>query len=130
MNKVILVGSLGKDCETRVIDNGNKVINFSVATSESYKNKSGEWVEKTDWHNVVFWRKTESKIDNHLLKGKTVAIEGKIQSRSWDSETGKKYITEIVASKVDLIGGRPEAKTTVEQTPAMESSGAVDDLPF
>ncbi len=105
VNKVILVGNLGKDPELRYTPSGAAVVTFSLATSERYKDKGGEWVDKTEWHNVVAWRNLAEICGKYLHKGKQVYIEGKIQTRSYDDRDGnKRYITEIVADQMQMLG--------------------------
>ncbi len=107
VNKVILVGNLGKDPELRYTPSGAAVVNFSLATSERYKDKSGEMQEKTEWHNIVAWRQLAEICGKFLHKGKQVYIEGKITTRSYDDRDGnKRYITEIVADQMQMLGGR------------------------
>ena len=106
VNKVILVGHLGKDAETKFTPAGVAVTNFTVATNRRWKDQqSGEWKEETDWHRVVLWR--SENLANYLLKGKQVFVEGRLQTRSYDDKEGKKvYTTEVVAEDVILLGGR------------------------
>src|SRR5579864_5994188 len=106
VNKVILVGHLGKDAETKFTQGGTPVTKFSIATGRRWKDQqSGEWKEETDWHNVVLWR--AENLANYLLKGKQVYIEGRLHTRSYDDKDGKKqYTTDIVAEEVILLGGR------------------------
>src|SRR5687768_3095209 len=104
INKVILVGNLGKDPEVRTISNGALVATFSVATSETFTNKEGQKVDKTEWHNVVLWRGLASVAEKYLKKGNKVYIEGKLRYRQYDDKDGnKKYITEIEASELMLL---------------------------
>jgi single-strand DNA-binding protein len=106
VNKVILVGHLGKDAETKFTQGGTPVTKFSIATGRRWKDQqSGEWKEETDWHNVVLWR--AENLANYLLKGKQVYIEGRLQTRSYEDKDGKKqWFTEVVAEDVILLGGR------------------------
>jgi single-strand DNA-binding protein len=106
VNKVILVGHLGKDAETRFTPAGVSVTSFSVATNRRWKDQqTGEWKEETDWANVVLWR--QENLANYLTKGKQVYVEGRLQTRSYDDKDGKKqYRTEVVADEVILLGGR------------------------
>ncbi len=109
VNKVILLGTLGKDPELKYTPQGTAVAKFSMATNESYKDKqSGEWKERTEWHNIVCWQRTAEVAAEYLKKGSKAYIEGRITTRSWDDkETGqKKYMTEIVVNDLVLIGGR------------------------
>jgi len=106
VNKVILLGNLGKDSETKFTPGGAAKTTFTVATSRRWKDQqSGEWKEETDWHNIVLWR--SENLANYLLKGKQVYVEGRIQTRSWEDKDGqKRYTTEVVAEEVILVGGQ------------------------
>ncbi|MBC7857158.1 MAG: single-stranded DNA-binding protein [Pirellulaceae bacterium] len=106
VNKVILVGRLGKDAETKFTASGVAKTTFSVATSRRWKDQqSGEWKEETDWHNIVLWR--SENVANYLTKGKQVYVEGRLSTRSYDDKEGnKKWITEVVGDDVILLGGR------------------------
>lgn len=105
VNKVILVGNLGKDPELRYTPSGAAVATFSLATTERFKGKDGQMQEKTEWHNVVAWRQLAEICGKYLHKGKQVYIEGRIQTRSYDDRDGnKKYITEIVADQMQMLG--------------------------
>jgi single-strand DNA-binding protein len=106
VNKVILIGHLGKDAETKFTPSGASMTKFSVATNRRWKDQqTGEWKEETDWANVVLWR--QENLANYLTKGKQVYVEGRLQTRSWDDKDGKKqYMTEVVADEVILLGGR------------------------
>jgi single-strand DNA-binding protein len=111
VNKVILIGTLGKDPELKYTPQGTAVAKFSMATNENFKDKqSGEWKERTEWHNIVCWQRTAEVAAEYLKKGRQVYIEGRLTTRSWDDkETGqKKYMTEIVANDLVLLGGKPE----------------------
>jgi single-strand DNA-binding protein len=105
VNKVILLGHLGKDAETRYTAGGAAVSNFTLATNRRWKDQqSGEWKEETDWHNIVLWR--SENVQNYLQKGKQVYIEGRLQTRSWeDKEGNKRYTTEVVADNLILLSG-------------------------
>lgn len=107
VNKVILIGNLGKDPEVKYTPNGTALARFSLATNERYKDKSGEWQDRTEWHNIVAWQRTAEIAGEYLKKGRTVYVEGRLQTRSWDDkESGqKKYMTEIVVSDLVLLGG-------------------------
>jgi single-strand DNA-binding protein len=99
INKVTLIGNLGKDPEVRTFDNGSKVARFSLATNESYQDKAGEWQTNTEWHNVVCWRGLADRAERQLKKGSLVYVEGKITYRKWsDSEGKERYSTDIVAA--------------------------------
>ncbi|MBE0598819.1 MAG: single-stranded DNA-binding protein [Desulfuromonadales bacterium] len=105
VNKVILVGNLGKDPELRYTPSGAAVATFSLATSERFKDKSGQMQEKTEWHNIVCWRQLAEICGKYLHKGKQVYIEGRIQTRSYDDKEGnKRYMTEIVADQMQMLG--------------------------
>ena len=137
VNKVILIGNLGKDPEVRYLDSGVAVANFSLATTESYKNKEGERVSQTEWHNVVLWRGLAEVAEKWLKKGSSVYIEGKIRSRKWEDKEGStRYTTEILADNMTMLGkkdtGSSETSesttTTTEESIPQEEKG--DDLPF
>lgn len=140
VNKVILIGNLGKDPEVRYLEGGGVVAKFSLATTESYKNKDGVKQEQTEWHNIVLWRGLAEVAEKFLKKGMSVYIEGKIRSRSWDDKDGKKhYMTEIIGDNLNILTrksngeGSPAAVETthVAEAPAVASaSETTDDLPF
>lgn len=109
LNKVMLIGNLGKDPDVRTIPSGVKVTNFPIATSESYNDKNGQRVEKTEWHNIVMWRGLAEVAEKYLKKGNPVFIEGKLQTRSWEDQNGqKRYMTEVVADNMVMLGGRKD----------------------
>jgi single-strand DNA-binding protein len=110
VNKVILVGNLGKDPEVKYTPSGTAVAKFSLATNEGYKDKAGQWQERTEWHNIVAWQRLAEIVGEYVKKGSKVYIEGRLQTSSWDDkETGqKKYKTEIVANDLVLLSGRGE----------------------
>ena len=109
VNKVILVGNLGKDPEVRHLENGTAVANFPIATSESYKDRDGNRVDQTEWHNIVVWRKLAEIAENYLRKGSQIYLEGKLRTRSWDDPQGnKRYTTEVVADTFTMLGRREE----------------------
>jgi single-strand DNA-binding protein len=106
-NKVQLIGNLGNDPEIITMDSGKKLAKFSIATNESYKNQQGERVTDTQWHNVVAWGKTAEIIEQYVTKGKEVAVEGKLTSRSYDDKEGnKRYTTEVVCNELLLLGNK------------------------
>lgn len=108
VNKVILVGNVGKDPETRYLDEQTAISKFPLATSETYKNRSGERVSTTEWHNVVLWRGLAQVAEKYVKKGSQIYIEGRIKTRSYDDADGnRKYITEIVGDQMQLLGKRP-----------------------
>jgi single-strand DNA-binding protein len=110
VNKVILVGNLGKDPEVKYTPSGTPVAKLTVATNERYKDKDGQWQDRTEWHNVVLWQRLAEIAGEYLKKGGKVYIEGRLQTRSWDDKQSgqKKYMTEVVASDLVLLGGRGE----------------------
>ena len=110
VNKVILIGNLGKDPEVKYTPSGMAVANFTLATNERYKDKEGNWQDKTEWHNLVAFQRTAEIVGEYLKKGRSVYIEGKLQTRSWDDkESGqKKYRTEIIVNDLVLLGGGRE----------------------
>jgi single-strand DNA-binding protein len=110
VNKVILVGNLGKDPEIKRTQQGKPVATFSLATNERYKDKDGQWQDRTEWHNIVLWERLAEVAGEYLKKGGKVYIEGRIRTESWDDkQTGqKKYITKIIGSDLVLLGGRGE----------------------
>lgn len=122
VNKVILVGNLGRDAETKFTPSGASVTKFAVATTRSWKDQqSNEWKEETNWTNVVLWR--QENLANYLTKGKQVYVEGRLQTRSYDDKDGKKvYATEVVAEEVLLLGGRGEGSGGYES--GAQASGA------
>ncbi len=134
INKVILIGNLGKDPETFTFENGVKKVSFSVATTESYKDKEGNKVDQTEWHNVVLWRGLADVAEKYLSKGNQVYIEGKIKTRAWDDKDGnKRYITEIYADNMTMLGGRRDDSQTQksnEKVPEVDIPAPEDDLPF
>lgn len=125
-NKVILVGRAGKDAELKYTPSGVAVANFSLATSERFKGKDGQQQEKTEWHNIVLWRGLAEVAGKYVTKGKEMYLEGKIETRSYDDRDGnKRYVTEIVADKMQLLGGRGE-----QQEKAPSSGGGYVEPPF
>ncbi len=148
VNKVILVGRLGKDPEVRNLENGATVANFTMATSESYKDKTtGDKKEITEWHNIVLWRGLAEIAAKYLHKGDMVYVEGKLRTRSWEKEGVTRYTTEIVGDNMTMLstqkssgggGGNPEYKPSAPQYSAQATDdfggkaadNATDDLPF
>ncbi len=120
VNKVILVGNLGKDPEVRHLESGVPVASFSIATSESYNDKtSGERKTITEWHNVVLWRGLAEVAEKYLHKGDQVYIEGKLRTRQWEKDGITRYSTEIVGENMTMLGGRPKPEAaTADSTPA------------
>jgi len=104
-NKVQLIGNLGQDPEIITLESGKKLAKFSLATNDTYKNAQGEKVTQTDWHNLVAWNKIAEIVENYLAKGKEIAIEGKLTSRSYEDKEGqKRYVTEVVVNEVLMFG--------------------------
>jgi len=151
VNKVILLGNLGRDPELRFLPNGDAVCNFSIATTDSWKDKAGEKQEKTEWHNIVMYRKLAEIAGEYLKKGRPVYLEGRLQTRKWQTKDGQdRYTTEIVADNMQMLGGRDagaqtSSKSDYNQEPvktdssskASESNTAAssfdefeDDIPF
>lgn len=133
VNKVILIGNLGKDPEVRHLENGTTVANFPIATSESYTDKNtGQKVENTDWHDVVVWRGLADVVDKYVRKGQKVYVEGKLKKRSWQDKDGNtRYTTEVVADELTILSrpeksDAPSAPYTKEGTP--ENPSKVDDI--
>ncbi len=126
VNKVILVGNVGKDPETRYLDENTPVCKFPLATSEVYRNRDGEKVEQTEWHNVVLWRGLAKVAEQYVKKGSQLYIEGRIRSRSYDDKDGiKRYITEIVGDNMQMLGRRQDGsqKDDGYDSPGKESEG-------
>ena len=137
VNKVILVGNLGKDPEVRYLEGGIAVARFTLATNETYKDKQGELKDHTEWHNVVLWRKLAEVAEKILKKGAQVYIEGHLRSRSWeDKEKIKRYTTEIVGENLVLLGKREtppatgSASGTENTSDNTSTNSTADDLPF
>ncbi|AOY00352.1 single-stranded DNA-binding protein [Jeongeupia sp. USM3] len=117
LNKVILIGNLGRDPEVRYLPNGDAVCNFSIATTENWKDKSGQKQEKTEWHNITMYRRLAEIAGQYLKKGSSVYIEGKLQTRKWqDKQTGAdRYTTEIIADQMQMLGGRSGGGAPMDQ---------------
>lgn len=146
VNKVIILGNLGADPEVRVLSSGTKVARLRIATSETYTSKTGEKVTNTEWHSVNVWRGAAEVAEKYLAKGRQVYIEGKLRTRSYDDKDGvTRYVTEIEADTLTLIGGRPDGDSGGNQERSESSSKAAptknlapdspdddsfDDLPF
>ena len=129
VNKVILIGNLGKDPESKTLESGAKVTSFTIATSESYKDKnSGEKITKTEWHNIVVWRGLADVAEKYLKKGSQVYIEGKIQSRTYEDkkEGVTKYFTEIIGNNMTMLGSGKGSENG-SSAPADEAESKVDD---
>jgi single-strand DNA-binding protein len=140
LNKVMLIGSLGRDPEIRYMPNGDAACNLSVATSESWKDKSGEKQERTEWHRISMFGKLAEIAGQYLAKGSSVYLEGKLQTREWTDKDGvDKYTTEIIADRMQMLGGkeqrhgqqqeqRQESQQSRQQRPTADSFD--DDIPF
>lgn len=125
MNKVTLIGRLGKDPETKTLDGGNSVTSFSLATTEKYKNKAGEYQDATEWHNVTMWGKTGENFAKYHNKGDMACVSGKITTRSWEKDGVKKYTTEIVGREWEFVGGGKSESNGA----AAHTGPAVSDVP-
>lgn len=127
INKVILIGNMGQDPDLKYTTNGNAVCNFTLATSEKYKDKSGEMIEKTEWHRVIVWQKLAETVEKYTQKGSKVYIEGKLETRKWqDSEGNDKYTTEIIAREVKFL----DTKSTQEKPKMNGTDFSSNDVPF
>jgi single-strand DNA-binding protein len=128
VNKVILVGRLGRDPETRYTSAGQAVCNFTLATDETYRDRAGERQKRTEWHRIVVWAKQAEIAQQYLRKGSLVFVEGRIQTRQWDDREGQKRTTvEIVANNFRMLGGRGEggsAASVVEAEPQVAAAAA------
>ncbi len=125
VNKVILVGNLGKDPEVKYTPSGVPVAKFSLATNERYKDKAGEWQDRTEWHNIVAWQRLAEIVGEYVKKGSKIYIEGRLQTSSWeDKQSGeKKYRTEIIAHDLVLLGGRGEGGESHSSRSASANAG-------
>lgn len=141
MNKVILVGNLGRDAELRYTQSGTAVANFNMATTETWRDReTQEQKERTEWHRIVLWGKVAEALKDYLVKGKQVLVEGQLQTRKWQDKDGKdRYTTEVRGDKVVLLGSKgdsaPRARTEDEQPARNDDAGAQpgmadDDIPF
>lgn len=120
VNKIILLGHCGKDAEVRMVGE-NKVATFSLATTEKYKDsKTDEWKENTEWHNIVCWRNTAELADKYIKKGTQLYIEGKLRTRSWEKDGEKRYVTEIVADNIQLLG-KKDSQSAPASAPQQET---------
>ena len=147
INKVILIGNLGKDPETRYMPNGDAVTNITLATTETWKDKTGEKQEKTEWHRITFYRKLAEIAGEYLKKGRSVYVEGRLETRKWTDKAGTdRYTTEVIANDMKMLGSKPgsssfevESKNdnttqTSKDEPTVKSSSGFgdmdDDIPF
>lgn len=147
INKVILVGNVGQDPETRYMPNGNAVTNLSLATSETWKDKNtGEQQERTEWHRVTFYQRLAEIVAEYVKKGSKIYVEGRLQTRSWEQDGVKKYATDIIANEMQMLDSRgssgdsyspsqsqsappPRNETPTQQAPA-DMDSFDDDIPF
>jgi len=142
INKVMLIGNLGSDPELRVTPSGVQVANFSLATTESWTDKSGEHQERAEWHRIVLWRRLAEVAGQYLKKGSKIYIEGKLQTRSWEDQNGqKRYTTEVVANSMEMLDGGQAAVAEVDMAynaregaaagaPVASGAPSDDGLPF
>jgi single-strand DNA-binding protein len=142
VNKVILVGNLGRDAELRYTPGGAAVATLNLATTEVWNDKQGQRQEKTEWHRIVLWGKQAETLQEYLVKGKQIYVEGRLQTRQWDDKDGnKRYTTEIKADRVTLLGGGGGGRggASMDRGPASHAGGAEeppvepitdDDIPF
>ncbi len=133
LNKVLLIATLGKDPEIRYTASGTAVASFSVATNERYKNKGGEWEERTEWHNITLWGRLAEIAGEYLAKGKSVYIEGRLQTRKWQDRDGKdRYTTEIVGERIQMLS-RKDSGSEGDPPPDsfyQQPGTNGDDIPF
>lgn len=130
VNRVTLLGNLGKDPEIKHLDGGSVVCNFPLATSEKWKDKQGNTQEQVEWHNVVIWGKLAEICEKYLKKGASVYLEGKIRTRSWEKEGVKRYTTEIVCDQMVMLGGKKEGSGGAAEGSLGNGKTDNDDLPF
>jgi single-strand DNA-binding protein len=139
VNKVILVGNLGRDAEVRFTPSGAAVANFSIATTEVWNDKSGQKQEKTEWHKVVLWGKAAESLKDYLVKGKQIYVEGRLETRKWEKDGVERYTTEVKADKITLLGGGGGGGGSRSMDRSMGQSGGDespmepitdDDIPF
>ncbi|AII50340.1 MULTISPECIES: single-stranded DNA-binding protein [Hymenobacter] len=138
VNKVILIGNLGKDPEVRHLEGGSTVANFTLATNEYYRDKQGTRIERTEWHNIAAWRGLAEMAEKFLKKGQQVYVEGKIRTRQYqDKDNQTRYITEIIADEITMLGSRPHGQEAAAGAPAaaeapqtFRQEPELDQLPF
>ncbi len=128
VNKVILVGNLGRDPEVRYMPNGEAVANFSIATTENWKDKSGVKQEKTEWHNIVMYRKLAEIAGEYLKKGRPVYVEGRLQTRKWEKDGVTRYSTEIIADSMQMLGGKDSGSSNTSYDGGMDQGGGQDEF--
>ena len=131
VNKVIIVGNMGKDPETRYMPDGSPVTNISLATTEKYKDKQGEQKEVTEWVNVVFFGKLAEIAGQYLAKGSSVYVEGKLKTEKYTDKNGiERWATKVIANNMQMIGGKPGESTSRPAAPVAQSNPMDDDIPF
>ena len=141
LNKVMLIGNAGKDPDIRHLENDAVVANFTLATTERYRDKNGNWQDQTEWHNIVCWRALAERVEKYVRKGTQLYIEGKIRTREWvDQSEQKRYSVEILADSIQLLGKKadnaPQPQTRVQDVQKLVSQAEEtdydqpDDLPF
>lgn len=136
VNKVMLIGNLGKDPEIQLLDGNVPVVKVPLATSETYKDRNGKNISQTEWHNVVFWRSTAELASKFLRKGSLIYVEGRLRNRAWEDKQGnKKYVTEIVADNLVMLDKRPTNTASTNDSKEFEEGDVTDinpndNLPF
>jgi single-strand DNA-binding protein len=133
LNRVMLIGNLGKDPEIKYTPNGTAVARIVLATNERFKDKSGEWKDRVEWHTVVLWKRLAEIAGEHLKKGNKAYIDGRLETRAWEKDGETRYTTSIIASDLILLGSRPEkaASAKTEPTPNIHGVSITDeDIPF
>jgi len=124
VNKVILIGHLGKDHETRYMSNGEAVTNIALATTEVWKDNSGEKQQKTEWHKITFYRKLAEVVGEYCKKGKSIYVEGRLETRKWTDKQGiDRYTTEIIATDMKMMGNKGSGESETQPQPKRQSSG-------
>lgn len=137
VNKAIVLGNVGQDPEIRYTANGDAVCNFSIATTDTWKDKNGQRQERTEWHNIVMYRKLAEIAGEYVRKGSSIYIEGRIQTRKWQTKDGQdRYTTEIIADQMQMLGGKggatgkPQHETSKTNEPSSSSFDDFGDVPF
>lgn len=131
LNKVTIIGRIGKDPEIRHTQSGQAVATLSVATDESYKDQAGQKVEKTEWHKIVVWGKQADFVANYLGKGRLVYVEGKLETRKWQDQSGQgRYSTEIKAVAIQALDKRPDGQPAPQQPAQYNANDDMDMIPF
>jgi single-strand DNA-binding protein len=128
MNKVMLLGSVGRDPEIRATASGSVVASLSIATSERFKDKQGNWQDSTEWHSLVAFARTAEVIRDYVKKGTPIHVEGRLQTRSWDQDGQKRYRTEIVIDNIILLGGKEAGGAKTERTSSKPSTPSWEDV--